>query len=146
MSTFVLSLGSGQEFATIGSMNHRTALVWAGILGATGVAVGAFGAHALRGALEAAGTRETWETAVRYQLVHAAALLGLAGWLRSSGGPEGRCAAWAARLWIAGTALFSGSLYVLALGGPRWLGPVTPLGGAALIAGWVLAAAAAFAA
>ena len=53
--------------------------------------------------------------------------------------------AWAVRLWAAGTVLFSGSLYALALGGPRWLGPVTPLGGAALIAGWVLAAAAAFA-
>ncbi|HTU01958.1 MAG TPA: DUF423 domain-containing protein, partial [Candidatus Sulfotelmatobacter sp.] len=60
--------------------------------------------------------------------------------------PEGWCPAWAVRLWIAGTALFSGSLYALALGGPRWLGPVTPVGGAALIAGWVLAAAAAVAA
>jgi uncharacterized membrane protein YgdD (TMEM256/DUF423 family) len=50
------------------------------------------------------------------------------------------------RLWAAGTVVFSGSLYALALGGPRWLGPVTPLGGTALIAGWVLAAAAALAA
>ena len=127
-------------------MNHRVALTWAGILGGTGVAVGAFGAHALRGTLEAAGMREAWETAVRYQLVHAAALLGFAGWLRASPRPEGICAAWAPRLWAAGTVLFSGSLYALALGGPRWLGPVTPLGGAALIAGWVFAAAAALAA
>jgi uncharacterized membrane protein YgdD (TMEM256/DUF423 family) len=106
--------------------------------------MGAFGAHALKGALEAAGTREAWETASRYQLLHAAALLGFAGWMRSSQGAAGRCAAWAVRLWAAGTLLFSGSLYGLALGAPRWLGPVTPLGGAALIAGWLFAAAAAF--
>lgn len=127
-------------------MHHRTALGWAGILGATGVATGAVGAHALRAALAAAGTRDAWDTAVHFQLVHAAALLGFAGWLRASPGPGGPRAAWAVRLWVAGTALFSGSVYILALGGPRWLGPVTPLGGAALIAGWVFAAAAAFAA
>jgi len=127
-------------------MHHRVALGWAGFLGATGVVAGAFGAHALKGVLEAAGMREVWETAVRFQLVHAAALLGFAGWVRASPKPEGRCAAWAVGLWVAGAALFSGSLYALALGGPRWLGAATPLGGAALIAGWVLAAAAAFAA
>jgi len=141
-----LSLGSAQEFATIPPVHHRLALVWAGIVGATGVAAGAAGAHPLHGALKAAGTLEAWETAARFQLVHAAALLGFAGWLRSSARPEGRCAAWAVRLWIAGTALFSGSLYALALGGPRWLGPATPLGGAALIGGWLFAALAAFAA
>jgi uncharacterized membrane protein YgdD (TMEM256/DUF423 family) len=127
-------------------MQHRTALAWAGALGATGVILGAFGAHALRGALEAAGTRDAWETASRYQLLHAAALLGFAGWSRASPGKPGACAAWAPRLWVAGTLLFSGSLYALALGAPRWLGPVTPLGGAALIAGWALAAGAALAA
>jgi uncharacterized membrane protein YgdD (TMEM256/DUF423 family) len=127
-------------------MHHRVALAWAGILGATGVAAGALGAHPIRGALDAAGMGGVWETAVRFQLVHAAALLGFAGWLRAPGQPQGPCAAWAVRLWVAGTVLFSGSLYALALRGPAWLGPVTPLGGAALIAGWVLAAAAAFAA
>src|SRR5580658_9119769 len=121
-------------------MNHRSALAWAGAIGASGVALGAFGAHLLRVRLEAAGMREVWETAVRYQLVHAVALLGFAGWLRSPGKPAGACASWAVRLWVAGTALFCGSLYGLALGGPRWLGPVTPLGGLALIAGWILAA------
>jgi uncharacterized membrane protein YgdD (TMEM256/DUF423 family) len=127
-------------------MNHRVALAWAGILGSTGVVTGALGAHALRPRLEAAGGLHPWETAVTFQLVHACALLGLAGWLRSSPGPVSRRAAWAARLWAAGTVLFSGSIYALILGGPRWLGPATPLGGAALIAGWALAAAAAFAA
>jgi uncharacterized membrane protein YgdD (TMEM256/DUF423 family) len=121
-------------------MNPRVPLAWAGALGATGVLLGAFGAHALRPTLEASGLRDVWETASRYQLVHAAALLGLAGWLR---GDAGACGRWAGRCWAAGTLLFSGSLYLLALGGPRWLGPVTPLGGGALIAGWVLAGCAA---
>jgi uncharacterized membrane protein YgdD (TMEM256/DUF423 family) len=124
-------------------MNHRVALAWAGVLGATGVITGALGAHPIRPALEAAGTLAAWETACRFQLVHAAALLGFAGWLRSGPAPCARAAAWAPRLWIAGTALFSGSIYALALGAPRWLGPVTPVGGVALIAGWVLAALAA---
>ena len=124
-------------------MHQRSALAWAGVLGASGVVLGAFGAHALKEALERAGTREAWETASRYQLVHAAALMGLAGWLRAPGNTPGGCAPWAVRLWVLGTLLFCGSLYGLALGGPRWLGPVTPVGGAALIAGWVLAACAA---
>ena len=87
------------------------------------------------------GTTATWETAVRYQLVHAAALLVTAGW---AGGPRQAAALRAARSWTAGTVLFSGSLYILALGGPRWMGPVTPLGGLCLIAGWIFVAAGAF--
>jgi uncharacterized membrane protein YgdD (TMEM256/DUF423 family) len=126
-------------------MHPRLALAWAGALGSTGVILGAFGAHGLRASLDAAGTREVWDTASRYQLLHAAALVGFAGWIRASPAPAGRSAAWAVRLWAAGTLLFSGSLYVLALGGPRWVGPVTPLGGVALIAGWILAACSAFA-
>ena len=126
-------------------MHHRTALAWAGVLGATGVATGAFGAHALKGALEASGMREVWEPAVHYQLLHAAALLGFAAWLRPAD-KSPATGAWTIRLWVVGTLLFSGSLYGLALGGPRWLGPVTPIGGLALIAGWVLASCAAFAA
>jgi uncharacterized membrane protein YgdD (TMEM256/DUF423 family) len=126
-------------------MNNRAAVAWAGLLGASGVALGAFGAHLLRPSLEAAGTLEVWETAVRYQLLHAIALLGFAGWVRSPERPPGKAAAWTPRLWVAGTVLFSGSLYGLALGGPHWLGPVTPLGGLALIAGWVAAIVAALA-
>jgi uncharacterized membrane protein YgdD (TMEM256/DUF423 family) len=140
-----LGLGSPLEFATICPVNHRIALAWAGTLGATGVVLGALGAHALKGALVAAGTRDTWETAVTFQLVHSSALLGFAGWLRSSPAP-GRCADWAVRLMILGTLLFSGSLYGLAFGGPRWLGPATPLGGLCLIIAWALAALAALAA
>ena len=126
-------------------MHHRFALAWAGALGASGVVLGALGAHALKGSLEAAGTQDAWETAVTFQLVHAAALLGFAGWLKASAPSAGVCAAWSARLFVLGTVLFSGSLYGLAFGGPRWLGPATPLGGLSLIAAWVLAACAAVA-
>jgi uncharacterized membrane protein YgdD (TMEM256/DUF423 family) len=141
-----LGLGSGLEFATIETMHHRVALGWAGVLGASGVILGALGAHALKDALVAAGTHDVWETAVTFQLVHAAALLGFAGWLRPAATAPGACASWSVRLMVLGTLLFSGSLYGLAFGAPGWLGPVTPLGGLALIAGWVLAAVAAFAA
>ena len=68
------------------------------------------------------------------------ALLALAGWRDAHGGPSGKVAA----LWTAGVVLFSGSLYWLAVGGPKLLGPVTPLGGAALLAGWALLAWSAF--
>ncbi len=100
----------------------------AGCLGAAAVALGAFGAHGLkeRFALlpEAAGW---WQTATFYLLTHALAV----GALR--GGPAG----W---LWTVGAVVFSGTLYALALGAPRWLGAVTPLGGGLLIAGWVVLA------
>ncbi len=126
-------------------MNHRIALAWAGTLGATGVVLGALGAHALKGALVAAGTRDAWETAVTFQLVHACALLGFAGWLRPAGASVSRRAAWAVRLFVLGTALFSGSIYGMAFGGNHWLGPATPLGGLCLISAWALAAFAALA-
>ena len=142
VSTPVLGLGSTRKTATITPMQHRTPLAWAGALGATGVALGAFGAHVLKGALQAAAMWEAWGTAVNFQLLHAAALLGIAAWLRAAPAPS-RAVAWAARLLAAGTVLFSGSLYLLALGGPRWVGPLTPLGGLSLIAGWIVVATAA---
>lgn len=127
-------------------MNHRLPLVAAGLFGATGVAAGAFGAHALRAFLLDRGTAEVWQTGVHYQLVHALALLGLAGWLRAERSPAALArAGWAARCWIVGGLLFSGSLYLLAAGAPNWVGPVTPLGGLALLAGWVLLITAAWA-
>jgi len=108
----------------------------AAVLGFLGVALGAFGAHALKPTLEAHGSVEIWKTAVLYHLVHAVALLALAGWRDAHAGPSGRVAI----LWSVGIALFSGSLYWLALGGPKLLGPVTPLGGVAFLAGWALLA------
>ncbi len=118
----------------------RNITLAAALLGLSGVALGAFGAHALKPTLEAHGSIETWKTAVLYHLVHAVALLALAGWRDAHGGPSGKVAA----LWTVGVVLFSGSLYWLALGGPMLLGPVTPLGGVAMLAGWALLAWSAF--
>lgn len=120
-------------------------LLAASILGLTGVALGAFGAHALKPTLMARGMTIAWETATRYHLLHAVAVFGVAAWIRAAPiGAGARLHLWAARCWCAGIVLFSGSLYWLALGGPRWLGPVTPFGGVALMAGWLLVGIAAF--
>jgi uncharacterized membrane protein YgdD (TMEM256/DUF423 family) len=119
----------------------RTAAFASGIFGFTGGLLGAFGAHALKASLAARGTHDVWETAVFYQLIHAAALLGIAAWqgrVIESARRTGRD--WlnrAALCWSLGILLFSGSLYALALGGPSGiLGPVTPLGGLAFLCGW----------
>ncbi|HVZ66181.1 MAG TPA: DUF423 domain-containing protein [Lacunisphaera sp.] len=117
----------------------RMIVVASGLLGFAGVALGAFGAHALKDTLAARGSATTWQTAVLYQLVHAVALLALAGW--SGGLPHARAIG---LCWTLGVLLFSGSLYWLALGGPRFLGPVTPLGGLLFLAGWLLVAWTAF--
>lgn len=114
------------------------ALAAAGILGLTAVTLGAFGAHALKQTLIERGMTIAWETGSRYHLVHTVAVLGVAAWLRAAVDETSRALPWAVKLWCAGTLLFSGSLYWLSVGGPRWLGPVTPLGGVALIAGWLL--------
>jgi uncharacterized membrane protein YgdD (TMEM256/DUF423 family) len=108
---------------------------------ALAVAAGAFGAHGLRATLEASGRAATFETAVRYHVYHALALVavGLLG-LHAGRGPCLGIAGWS---FLAGTVLFSGSLYGLSLSGPRWLGPITPLGGVAFIVGWVALAVAA---
>ena len=111
--------------------------------GMSGVMLGAFGAHGLKATLAARDSLHVWETAVLYHLIHAVAVLGVS--LHSM--PAAGCTAWLRRAcacWGTGMLLFSGSLYWLALGGPRWLGPITPLGGLALILGWALVAVAAF--
>lgn len=123
-------------------MNASPLLALAGLLGAAGVGLGAFGAHGLKARLGADGL-DTWQTAVTYHLVHALALLAVGVWSRAaalSGQPAPGSLDGAGWLFALGVLLFSGSLYVLALGGPRWLGPVTPLGGVAFIAGWLLLA------
>ena len=109
----------------------------AGLLGALGVLAGAFGAHALRERLDAASLG-TFETAARYHLIHALAATLAAHRSGSSVGGAARRAGWA---FVVGVLVFAGTLYALALGGPRWLGAVTPLGGTALIAGWIALAA-----
>lgn len=109
---------------------------FAAILAFLGVALGAFGAHALKQTLAENGTTGTWETAVFYHLVHAAV-----AWIVAVCPEKWRQTADRAGLcWVTGVIIFSGSLYLLALGGPRWLGPVTPIGGLLLMAGWGFAA------
>jgi uncharacterized membrane protein YgdD (TMEM256/DUF423 family) len=102
------------------------------------VAAGAFGAHALRGRLDPAALG-VFETAARYQMYHALALLGVALLLPAlrSGAGLARAAGYC---FAAGIVLFSGSLYALALSGVRVLGAITPLGGVAFLAGWALLA------
>lgn len=114
-----------------GTAGSGAALKAAAIFGATGVAAGAFGAHGLKEQLDPA-MLEVFRTGAHYQMIHALALLGLAAWSRACAVSVSRVA-W---LWIFGVVVFSGSLYVLALSGVRWLGAITPIGGASLIAGW----------
>jgi uncharacterized membrane protein YgdD (TMEM256/DUF423 family) len=104
------------------------------LLGLLGVGLGAFGAHGLKGVATDQGLA-WWETAVRYHLVHALALvlLGLLQHHRSGGDAAG----WS---FLAGSAIFSGTLYAMALGAPRWLGAVTPIGGLGMMLGWLLLA------
>jgi len=98
--------------------------------GASAVLLGAFGAHALRGVLDARGS-ELWHTAVNYHAWHALALT-----LAIALG-HGRSARYSCIAFGLGIVLFSGSLYALALGAPRWTGIITPFGGLAFIIGWI---------
>jgi uncharacterized membrane protein YgdD (TMEM256/DUF423 family) len=110
------------------------------VLGAIGVAAGAFGAHAMRTRV-APEMLVVFETGVRYHLVHVLALLA-AGWAAARWrSPAATAAGW---LFVAGILLFSGSLYALALTGVRALGLVTPVGGGAFILGWIALAWAAW--
>jgi uncharacterized membrane protein YgdD (TMEM256/DUF423 family) len=106
------------------------------VLGALGVALGAFGAHGLRNTLSAPDLA-TFEVGVRYQMYHALALLGAAWAVERWGGPLVTAAGWS---FVVGIVVFSGSLYMLVLTGPRWLGAITPIGGVAFILGWALLA------
>lgn len=106
----------------------RTALVWGAVNLALAVAIGAFGAHGLRGSITDAAL-ETFKTGQHY---HAFAALGL-----MAAGASGRAPRWLVPVMLVGVVCFSFSLYGLAVGGPRWLGAVAPIGGAAWIGGWI---------
>jgi uncharacterized membrane protein YgdD (TMEM256/DUF423 family) len=118
-------------------MDARKTLAIAGLLIALATALGAFGAHALKAHLPQ-DKLQVYETAVRYHFLHALGLLAIGVLLRSL---DGGLLRWSAALVLAGIVLFSGSLYLLTFGAPRLVGIVTPVGGLALIAGWILFAA-----
>jgi len=99
----------------------------AAFLGFTGVAFGAFGAHALKATLAAHETTAVWQTAVLYHLVHAVASL----WASERRPMVGR-------IWAAGVLFFSGSLYALALTNVKILGAITPIGGVLFLVGWAM--------
>jgi uncharacterized membrane protein YgdD (TMEM256/DUF423 family) len=115
-------------------MDARRTLAIAGALIALATVLGAFGAHALKAHLSQ-DKLLVYETAVRYHFIHALGLLGIGVLLRSL---DGGLLRWSATLVLAGIILFSGSLYWLTFGAPRFVGIITPLGGLALIAGWIL--------
>ncbi|WHZ18804.1 MAG: DUF423 domain-containing protein [Rhodanobacteraceae bacterium] len=120
----------GSDFAATGKPLRWPAVATA-IAGASAVLLGALGAHALRTELPAS-MLEVWETAVRFQFWHALALAVCAVSARRSHARQ-----LASVLFTLGIVLFCGSLYALALGAPRSVGIVTPLGGIALVAGWI---------
>lgn len=103
--------------------------------GLIAVALGAFGAHALKQRLPD-DLMAVYQTAVQYQFWHTAALLAVA--LLMLHFPQQALLRWSGWAFVAGLLVFSGSLYLLALTGTRWLGAITPLGGLALLAGWAL--------
>jgi uncharacterized membrane protein YgdD (TMEM256/DUF423 family) len=102
--------------------------------GLVGVGLGAFGAHGLKAVASAEGI-SWWETGARYHVFHALALLALG--LAQQSRPGGDSAGWCL---LVGSALFGGTLYAMALGAPRWLGAVTPVGGVVMMLGWLLLA------
>jgi uncharacterized membrane protein YgdD (TMEM256/DUF423 family) len=123
-------------------VSPRTWIIAGAVFAALGVGCGAFGAHSLQGRLLSSGRADVYETAVRYHMYHALALVLV-----------GLCAVEFPSVWLnvagvcftAGIVIFSGLLYAYSLGGPRILGAIVPIGGTAFIVGWLAMAAAALA-
>ena len=118
-------------------MTAKTGIFLAGLMGLLGVAAGAFGAHGLK---DRVGPRELeiWQTGAHYQQIHAAVLLAVAIWAlhASSHGQQTPLHSVVMTLLVVGMTIFSGTLYAMTLGGPRFLGAITPLGGLCLLGAW----------
>jgi len=122
-------------------MTPKLGLVLAGLNGLIGVAAGAFGAHGLREKVSARDL-EIWHTGAHYQQLHAVALLAVALWAlhaHAQGQPTALHGVVMA-LFTSGIVIFSGTLYAMTLGGPRFLGAITPLGGLCLLGAWATVA------
>ena len=117
-------------------MTGKQIIKLAAILGALAVGIGAFGAHGLKAVLAETGRVDTFETGVKYHFYHSLSifLIGILAIIK----PDWKQLRTAAILMAVGILIFSGSLYMLSLTGITWLGAITPLGGVAFIAGWVL--------
>jgi uncharacterized membrane protein YgdD (TMEM256/DUF423 family) len=124
---------------TIMAAGAKLFLAVGGVGALLAVALGAFGAHALKGRLSPE-MLAVWHTGVEYHVFHALGLLAVG--LVAAQLPESALLKWSGWLMLAGIVLFSGSLYALALSGERWLGAVTPAGGLAFVAAWALFVAA----
>ena len=111
------------------------------VLGFLAVGMGAFGAHGLKAKLESLGTTAPFQTAAQYHMYHALAILAVG--LLAIAGRGGTAASVAGWSFLAGTLLFSGSLYTLAVTGQKSLGAITPFGGIAMLIGWAALAVAA---
>lgn len=111
----------------------RTWVLIGALLGLTGVALGAFGAHGLDERLQANGRADTFETAVRYHLIHAVALIAVGALAFNT---PSTAIQLAGLLMTVGTLIFSGALYILAIFDVRIMGAIAPIGGALMIAGW----------
>lgn len=120
----------------------RIFIAIAAILGGTSVAAGAFASHALKEQLSERSL-EIFETGAKYQMYHALALLMVALLLTRTEGAQNLLLA-TGSAFLLGTAIFSGSLYALSLTGIKWLGAITPFGGAAFLVGWACLTIAAF--
>jgi len=116
---------------------ERTFFLIASLLGGLSVALGAFGAHGLRGRIEES-LLANYQTGVSYMFYHTLALIAVV-WALGKW-PTSSLPIWAGWLFVAGIIIFSGSLFVMAFTGLRWLGAITPIGGVAFIAGWLLLA------
>ena len=112
-------------------------LLIAAVYGFLAVALGAFGAHGLKQKLSV-DMLAVYQTGVQYHFYHTLALFGVALLMLQL--PQSTALRWSALLFCIGIAIFSGSLYVLAISGIRWLGAITPLGGVAFLAGWIMLA------
>ena len=122
-------------------MTAKIGIILAGLNGLIGVAAGAFGAHGLRDRVTPRDL-EIWQTGAHYQQIHAVALLVVALWAvqAQASGQPGALHGVAMALFTAGMLIFSGTLYAMTLGAPRFLGAITPLGGLCLLAAWATVA------
>ena len=120
------------------TMTNKFFLQSGAILGAIGVALGAFGAHALKPMLEASGRMDTFETGVKYQFYHALGLVLLSILLQNASETAARWYNWAGYGMLAGVIIFSGALYTICFTGIKAFGAVAPIGGTLMIVGWAL--------